>query len=364
MTVFHALEGVGTLAVDNYSLVSTTQHGPGANSFDKGYVTLSFDDGWSSAFDNALPILQNGNIHGTFYIISQYMLHSNVNLFTDPSAASNITIVTNAQGTAWNTLFTDPVQHTFVFSDTYTSSGPSVLEVTYIPQSTNTATTTIEATFPAGTGATAASTFTLPILAGPISVSHHAVVSTDTLTQTNATLLQPTGYMGTEQVRALLNAGNEIGDHTQDHADLNALTQAQQSQEILGGKTDLSGALNTTIDTFAYPFGNETPTALNILKSNGFLGARSTITGYNDKTTDKFNLVEQEIDDTTTLTQIKSWIDTAVANKTWLILMFHQVDHSALPFSTTPETLQGVTGYLPTSGAQVITVHQGLQLMP
>ena len=72
----------------------------------------------------------------------------------------------------------------------------------------------------------------------------------------------------------------------------------------------------------------------------------------------------QEVNNTTTAAQMNAWIDEAVGQKKWLVLEMHQVDHSGLQYSTTPEILQQAVNHLLGSGASVITVHQGLQLMP
>src|SRR3712207_3995307 len=41
-----------------------------ADGFDRGMVTVTFDDGWTSQHTNALPILEKYGIPATMYIIS------------------------------------------------------------------------------------------------------------------------------------------------------------------------------------------------------------------------------------------------------------------------------------------------------
>jgi hypothetical protein len=62
---------------------------------------------------------------------------------------------------------------------------------------------------------------------------------------------------------------------------------------------------------------------------------------------------------------VKSWVDDAKANRTWLILVFHNIatDVSQYPYGTTPTTLQEIVSYV---NAQHIAVHdmaQGIELM-
>jgi peptidoglycan/xylan/chitin deacetylase (PgdA/CDA1 family) len=39
----------------------------------KGGITLTFDDGWRSIYDNAFPILRRAGIKATYYIVSGYL---------------------------------------------------------------------------------------------------------------------------------------------------------------------------------------------------------------------------------------------------------------------------------------------------
>ena len=69
VSVFHLIEGVGSLTVDNVSLSSISQQNLGI--FSTGAVTLRFDDGWLSQYQVALPKMKSAGLKGTFFIISQ-----------------------------------------------------------------------------------------------------------------------------------------------------------------------------------------------------------------------------------------------------------------------------------------------------
>jgi peptidoglycan/xylan/chitin deacetylase (PgdA/CDA1 family) len=75
VTVFHTLATNGTLAVDNYSLVSAS--GGNQNEFSEGMVTFSFDDGFRNTYEVGLPILEAHGIRSTQAIITKS--------FTDPT---------------------------------------------------------------------------------------------------------------------------------------------------------------------------------------------------------------------------------------------------------------------------------------
>jgi peptidoglycan/xylan/chitin deacetylase (PgdA/CDA1 family) len=70
LTVFHVLKGVGTLDIDTYSLKRATSD-PVA--FDRGYVSLNFDDGWLSVYQNAIPILNSAGFKSNQYITTDYL---------------------------------------------------------------------------------------------------------------------------------------------------------------------------------------------------------------------------------------------------------------------------------------------------
>lgn len=67
LSIFHLINSAGTLTTDNYSLIQTNN----PNSFGKGMVSLSFDDGWQATYDNGISILNAAGIKSTQYIISQ-----------------------------------------------------------------------------------------------------------------------------------------------------------------------------------------------------------------------------------------------------------------------------------------------------
>ena len=74
ITVFHLIEGVGTLNIDNVSVVQKSVITPQIGGiFSTGAVTLRFDDGWASNYDTVLPKLKSDGLKGTFFIVSQQL---------------------------------------------------------------------------------------------------------------------------------------------------------------------------------------------------------------------------------------------------------------------------------------------------
>ncbi len=70
VTVFNLINKQGSLAIDDYSLVKKDgiTPPPPVDGFAEGMITFSFDDAWTSQYTNALTILQNNGIKGTYFI--------------------------------------------------------------------------------------------------------------------------------------------------------------------------------------------------------------------------------------------------------------------------------------------------------
>jgi peptidoglycan/xylan/chitin deacetylase (PgdA/CDA1 family) len=171
------------------------------------------------------------------------------------------------------------------------------------------------------------------------------------------------GYIDREEVLGLQSSGHEIGGHTRIHPDLTKLLADQITAELSGNRADLLSIGAAPILSLAYPYGLYNDQIKQLVQAAGFTSARTVNAGLNVKTSDKFALLAESVGATTTLDQIKTWVDTAVANKAWLILTLHQVDQTGAEYGTTPAILQGLVDYLTTNNVPVHTISEGLALM-
>lgn len=244
--VFHLIKSVGWIEVDDYRL---TKIATDPTKFSTGMVSINFDDGWLSTYQNAIPILNNAGLKSDFFVVTGRM-----------------------------------------------GDG-----------------------FPA--------------------------------------------YVKTNQVLTLQQEGHEIGAHTVDHVDLTLTPPDQAQQEITQSRSDLLSIGVTPVNYFAYPFGAYNSDVEQMVKSAGFLAARSSDGGYNDRYQDTFALRRRPMLNSTTLDQIKSYINTATQNKTWVILLFHEVDNSGNLYSTTPQLFGQVVDYLKQTNTPVVTISQGLSAL-
>ncbi len=394
LTILHLIQnGNGTLATTNYALTNYTPTSQG--SFGKAMVSLTFDNGWVSQFNNGRPILNAAHMPSTYYIITNSTKDSTVassgNLF-DGTGISTSTI-TSASTINWGDItnagilgavYTDPTYQQYTFTETYTSTTTSNIIVKYCGTSTtsnctvgNVASLVIGTTTP-GNNVTASFSFTLPVVSGntvtPISISQ-SPLGGGVLTVSNPSLIEYQEFMNESQLQTLQADGNEMDSHTETHPDLNltTLSLASTTEEISGSRSALLSFGLSPADGFAYPFGSYNTNVRQLVAVAGYNNARTVDVGFNTTGSDPFLLKSESVIASSTLDTVQSWIDSAIANKLWLILTFHDVDPPDIiaknneTYGVTPTMLQNIVSYLQTkeqSGvANVVTMDQGLAIL-
>lgn len=380
------------------SIATTTA--TSSDAFTEGMVSLTFDDGFSSQYDEVLPVLASAGFKGTFYLITNALTNAiATNLVQNPSletsdgsgnpvywsrgdawgtndaayfypvpgmdgaAAAKLTITSYVDGDAkWFFNEVSP-RRDARFRDYYNATAASILTVRYTfadgsyayhdyvsLDATGNQWKRAEMTFPVPADVTAVTVF-------------HRLASVGELSIDNVTLSEVTDYINPTQMTILQAEGHEIGAHTQTHTSLLSMPLADAEREITGSLSDLAGMGARDIKTFAYPYGNFSADIKTILTNAGFIAARGVEDGYNFKNTDKLELKTRNIDLTTTVEQVKAWIDEAVADKKWLIVTFHQVSDGDFAFGTTPEKFLQIVQYLKDNNVPVKTVREAVLLM-
>ncbi len=170
-------------------------------------------------------------------------------------------------------------------------------------------------------------------------------------------------YMSATEMQSLNQKGNEIGSHSKSHPYLTNISDSTAKGEIEGSKSDLSTYGVTPNNFFVYPFGDFNSRTIELVKNAGYIGARTSNIGYNTKNSDKFALRSQHIESTTTFSQVKNYIDTAMREKTWLILEIHDVDNTGSRYSTTPALLNSISDYVVANNIPVVNTSEGIGLM-
>ncbi|MDQ3075646.1 MAG: polysaccharide deacetylase family protein [bacterium] len=398
MTVFHRINKAGTLTVDNYDL----HEAPLPQGFSSGFVTLAFDDGFLSQYQNALPKLIAGNVRGTFFGVTHSIAGLSINNPSMENFSGGVPVGWTKAGNGYTSFSYTTDAHIglkavkvasnyeyglgywyfnkvtiqpdtiYSFKEWYKSSGEAdiVAQVTMNDGSIqNAAITDINGNY-------LGETSPLDISPEYSEVEIYFYVPNNAKSVTVLNRLTDVGfltiddvsmggfdYMNKEQVLELQDHGNEIAGHSQTHKDLTTLSSFSMNEEVNGGRQEMVTNDIAPVLSFAYPYGKFNQAVKQALMSAGFISGRTINPGFNGKDTPVYELKSQSILNTTTLAQIKSWIDTAKNDKTWLILTFHQVENNTtnLPFSTTPLMLENTINYLNSQNIPVRTVLEGVE---
>ena len=113
-----------------------------------------------------------------------------------------------------------------------------------------------------------------------------------------------------DQLKSLVDAGIEIGAHTQTHADLGKINDEEQLQrEVIACREELQTTLSCPVRYFAFPFGlheNLNAEAFHLAHTAGYDGVCSAYGGYNFPGDDPFHL--QRIHADPQMIRLKNWL--------------------------------------------------------
>ena len=80
-------------------------------------------------------------------------------------------------------------------------------------------------------------------------------------------------HLANWQIRALADAGHEIGAHTFSHADLMKLSDSQLTWELSRVRAELQAVCGQPVDFFAYPYGAYDARVIAATQAAGYRGA-------------------------------------------------------------------------------------------
>ncbi len=170
------------------------------------------------------------------------------------------------------------------------------------------------------------------------------------------------GYMTRAQIEEVYDQGHEIGSHTRTHHDLATLSTTEQRNEIAGSRQDLQAWDVGDVTTFAYPFGSYTAETLGIVRDAGYESAAASNGGYATPASDPYQLERFGLENTTTFAQAKQWIDTAVANKQWLILSIHDIRGTCTErYCVSTTVYNQIVDYLADNSIPVVTMQEAFE---
>lgn len=169
-------------------------------------------------------------------------------------------------------------------------------------------------------------------------------------------------YMTWEQVVELHTSGFEIGGHTLNHIELPTVSQSQMKKQVNNDYANFV-AHGITPTNFASPFGAYDNTMLPIVAKiynshRAFANQGLNIWPYN-----KYLIYVRYVTNQTSLEQAKAWVDEAMAQDAWLILVFHEILPVVDPtddYSWETTKFQSFIDYLNAEGIKAKTVAQVL----
>ena len=166
------------------------------------------------------------------------------------------------------------------------------------------------------------------------------------------------------QIQSLQNQyGWEIGSHTVTHAELPTVSLTQIKNELVNSKSTLqSKGLNVT--SLATPYGaydnNVLREALKIYNIHRGFWDRDDENSY------PYNrdvIMVQSEEAGVTVTQVKAWIDQAISQKKWLVLVFHDTATQLNPnyeYTITTNDLTQIADYIKQKGIKVVSMDHTL----
>ncbi|WP_323389412.1 polysaccharide deacetylase family protein [Myxococcus qinghaiensis] len=173
------------------------------------------------------------------------------------------------------------------------------------------------------------------------------------------------GYMSIAQAQTLVAEGNGIASHTLTHPDLTTLS-APELQSELGDSRDwlVTNLGLTSVPDFVIPYGLYDANVLAAIRQH-YGSSRTVNAGRNFRDTIVYELRGNDVARTVPVSTVRGWIDQALAEKSWLILVFHEFVDGTPTRDTQYRTsnFTAILNHLQTRGARTVTLSQGLALM-
>ncbi len=153
-------------------------------------------------------------------------------------------------------------------------------------------------------------------------------------TQCYATTFIEGNAQAVSDILKFKNSGHEICSHTVTHPFMTTLDPVTLNYELQHSKQYLESIIGQPVLNFASPYGDYNATVNNAIKTY-YQSHRTVDEGYNSKDNfDPYRLRVQNVLDTTSANQVKIWIEQAKADNTWLILVYHRIASDPGPYDT------------------------------
>ena len=171
-------------------------------------------------------------------------------------------------------------------------------------------------------------------------------------------------YMTWAQIHQLETTyGWEIGGHSLTHPLMTEITPTQLENEASQSKAILESH-SFAPTAFATPYGDYSDKVIASIAKYYTSHRGFADTGFNVWPNDNYVLRVQQVQAGVSVATVKSYIDQAKANNTWLILVFHgiEVSPSSLPddYQYSTADLNSIASYVYAQGIPVTNISKGL----
>ena len=168
-------------------------------------------------------------------------------------------------------------------------------------------------------------------------------------------------YMNWTQVQYLQNKyGWEIGSHTVSHPELPIVSLSQVKTEVNYSKSILTSK-GLAVTSFASPYGAyNNPVLIEVLKGYNLHRGFWDRDMLNEYPYDKSVITVQSGN---TAAQVNAWVDQAIAEKRWVVLVFHDITKttSTDPYATTLANFIQIADHIKSTGVKNVTMNHTLE---
>jgi peptidoglycan/xylan/chitin deacetylase (PgdA/CDA1 family) len=161
-----------------------------------------------------------------------------------------------------------------------------------------------------------------------------------------------------DQVRALMSAGHEIGCHTFSHLNCGAAPAGLATGDVERNRQALEALDAPEPVSFAYPYGEVSGPAKAAL-SGRFALLRALHHGLVRQGSDLNQAPAVGIEGPRGEAVARRWLQRALVERAWLILYTHDVRENPSPYGCTPAALERLVEAALAGGADAVTVAEG-----
>ena len=166
-----------------------------------------------------------------------------------------------------------------------------------------------------------------------------------------------TSFITWPQLQEMFANGWTIGNNTKAHANLTALSEADQEAALLAARAALNAHGMTNADYVAYPGGLYNTNTLTAMANLGMHTGRN-LTYANDLPVlaSPYEIFQRELGGSTTLASAQSWVDLAKSRQEVVVITLYGLSASPTGSNWYVDRFQALVDYCIQQGITIITM--------